>query len=644
MTNQKYIFVIFVSIPFLLTITATAETPTSDVFTPKLNFDPENHGKKILSEGKKAEIPHYMKQYGSEGKNYDLDDDLVPFIWCETFNRAECRSTNISDCLTSVKCRPERRNHQLGCMAVFVYNSSETERNMPEILREPALKGCWSQDASELRECNAHDECIVESRKTGSKDRSAQFCCCRTHNCNKIARFMQADNSTEEEEDTTENNPETEKKPNGDHFYTIVFGSITILSLICLSATVLCISQYQRKQVRDVTEQDDKIEPVTSPNMIPMRRLEYNAQCMAVINGKLIDLRNTELKEKISKGRFGEVYRGEIEGVYLAVKLCTKAELDSWVNEQDIYSMKPMRKHDNIAEFVASFEYDRRYWLVTQYYSCGSLYDYLQTHTVSFVECAKIISGFLNGLAFLHEDRVGTRYKPTIIHRDFKSKNVLIKDNLTACISDFGLAMKYDGSTLADELHGQVGTRRYMAPEVLEGATEFTSFAFQQIDVYAAALVMWEVLNRTEISGSGDVEPYGVPEAKLPYETEIGATPTLGPLREYVVLKKMRPIIRPCILQDPHSSKLVNTMTEMWEMEPDARITSGCARDRVIRAYEEVSGVPFKTDAETSDNQSAVRGLLSSLDNGTYPEDLVGIPESDVRTALLERRIIEGRV
>ena len=140
------------------------------------------------------------------------------------------------------------------------------------------------------------------------------------------------------------------------------------------------------------------------------------------------------------------------------------------------------------------------------------------------------------------------------------------------------------------------------------------------------------------------MEPYGVPEAKLPYEAEIGATPTLGPLREYVVLKKMRPVIRPCILQDPQASKLVHTMTEMWEMEPDARITSGCARDRVIRAYEEVSGVPFKTDAESADNQSAVRGLLSSLDNGTYPEDLVGIPESDVRTALLDRRIVEGRV
>lgn len=46
-------------------------------------------------------------------------------------------------------------------------------------------------------------------------------------------------------------------------------------------------------------------------------------------------------------------------------------------------------------------------------------------------------------------------------------------------------------------MNSQVGTRRYMSPEVLEGATEFTAFAFRQIDVYAAALVLWEILSRT---------------------------------------------------------------------------------------------------------------------------------------------------
>ncbi len=42
----------------------------------------------------------------------------------------------------------------------------------------------------------------------------------------------------------------------------------------------------------------------------------------------------------------------------------------------------------------------------------------------------------------------------------------------------------------------QVGTRRYMAPEVLEGAINFQRDAFLRIDIYAFALVSWEVMSR----------------------------------------------------------------------------------------------------------------------------------------------------
>lgn len=42
----------------------------------------------------------------------------------------------------------------------------------------------------------------------------------------------------------------------------------------------------------------------------------------------------------------------------------------------------------------------------------------------------------------------------------------------------------------------QVGTRRYMAPEVLEGAINFQRDAFLRIDMYACGLVLWEMLSR----------------------------------------------------------------------------------------------------------------------------------------------------
>ena len=63
----------------------------------------------------------------------------------------------------------------------------------------------------------------------------------------------------------------------------------------------------------------------------------------------------------------------------------------------------------------------------------------------------------IEGLTFLHEEcqpRGNGPKKPAIAHRDFKSKNVLIKKDLTtACIADFGLAMPLDN---IGDTHGQV--------------------------------------------------------------------------------------------------------------------------------------------------------------------------------------------
>jgi serine/threonine protein kinase len=47
----------------------------------------------------------------------------------------------------------------------------------------------------------------------------------------------------------------------------------------------------------------------------------------------------------------------------------------------------------------------------------------------------KIAIGSARGLAFLHHSCI-----PHIIHQDMKSSNVLLDDNLEACVSDFGMA------------------------------------------------------------------------------------------------------------------------------------------------------------------------------------------------------------
>ena len=91
--------------------------------------------------------------------------------------------------------------------------------------------------------------------------------------------------------------------------------------------------------------------------------------------------------------------------------------------------------------------------------SLGSLCDFLKSHVVSWDDLCKIARTMTAGLTHLHEElaRSGTLdMKPAIAHRDFKSKNVLIKSDLTACLADFGLALIFEPGKSCGDTHGQV--------------------------------------------------------------------------------------------------------------------------------------------------------------------------------------------
>lgn len=105
-------------------------------------------------------------------------------------------------------------------------------------------------------------------------------------------------------------------------------------------------------------------------------------------------------------------------------------------------------RHQNILEFLGHEKHTEKnhpeLWLISVYHHNGSLCDYLKSHTISWHELCKIAESMSRGLMHLHEEIPATKaegLKPAIAHRDFKSKNVLLKADLTACIADFGLAM-----------------------------------------------------------------------------------------------------------------------------------------------------------------------------------------------------------
>jgi len=124
------------------------------------------------------------------------------------------------------------------------------------------------------------------------------------------------------------------------------------------------------------------------------------------------------------------------------------------------------------------------YCLVMEYAPHGSLYDLIQASSnpetkLKLPRIVKFLKQIIGALFYLHSST------PPIIHRDLKSGNIVIINEDTIKLIDFGLAKNQNE---VSSTHGK-GTPRYMAPE------QFNSSATDKSDIYSFGLVIWELFN-----------------------------------------------------------------------------------------------------------------------------------------------------
>jgi len=278
------------------------------------------------------------------------------------------------------------------------------------------------------------------------------------------------------------------------------------------------------------------------------------------------------LQEVIGRGRFGEVRRGEWRGSNVAVKIFSSLDEKSWVREVEVYQTSMLR-HDNILGFIAADNKDdgtwTQLWLVTHYMEHGSLFDFLSRECVQGEQAVRLCLDIATGLAHLHLEILGTQGKPAIAHRDLKSKNILIRGDGVAAIGDLGLAVRHNSSSncLDLPLNCKVGTKRYLAPEVLDSSINESDFeSFKQGDVYAMGLVIWEVASRVST-------PLNTcPPSQPPYWDLVGVDPSLDEMRKVVCSDQQRPELAPETCGVEPVASLARIMAECWYAEPKARL------------------------------------------------------------------------
>ncbi|KAM0029336.1 putative protein kinase RLK-Pelle-LRR-I-1 family [Helianthus debilis subsp. tardiflorus] len=192
----------------------------------------------------------------------------------------------------------------------------------------------------------------------------------------------------------------------------------------------------------------------------------------------------------IGVGGFGKVFKGELS-LPEGKKVVAFKRLDRRWGQGDTEFWKEIMmlsqyKHENLISLQHFCDEDGERILVYEYASRGSLDCYLGKTSLTWNQLLKICHGAACGLNHLHNPVMHQR----VLHRDVKSANILLDENLTAKISDFGLSKIGPANQQYTYLVSNVvGTPGYCDPVYME-----TGFLSKESDVYSFGVVLFEVI------------------------------------------------------------------------------------------------------------------------------------------------------
>ncbi|CAN6541155.1 unnamed protein product [Malus baccata var. baccata] len=342
----------------------------------------------------------------------------------------------------------------------------------------------------------------------------------------------------------------------------------------------------------------------------------------------------------LGEGGFGRVYSGVLEdGTKIAVKVLKRDDQQGGREFLAEVEMLSRLHHRNLVKLIGICTEEHSRSLVYELIPNGSVESHLHgidkdSAPLNWVQRMKIALGAARGLAYLHEDS-----SPRVIHRDFKASNILLEDDFTPKVSDFGLAR-----TAMDEENRHISTRvmgtfGYVAPEYA-----MTGHLLVKSDVYSYGVVLLELLtgrkpvDMSQPPGEENLVAWARPLLTCKEGLEAIIDPHLGSEVPFESIAKVAAIASMCVQPEvshrPFMGEVVqalklvcNEFDEAKELgsrsssrddlsidvADDTNTTSGRLADTFQNRY---SMLTYDSDLETEREASLLRMLSTSMGTG----------------------------
>ena len=196
-------------------------------------------------------------------------------------------------------------------------------------------------------------------------------------------------------------------------------------------------------------------------------------------------LGNFIFQKKIGEGTFGKVIlaKDEITDEKVAIKILNKEMILKETNisklEREINILKLLR-HNNIVHLYNVIETNTYLYLIMEYLKGIELFNYINSkHYLSEMESCIFFQQIISGIEYLG--------KLKVVHRDIKPENLIILENGTIKLVDFGLSNIYFDNNL---LSTACGSPCYAAPEMVKGQ----QYSGLSVDIWSSGVVLYAML------------------------------------------------------------------------------------------------------------------------------------------------------